>query len=261
MEQTTSSSMAELAQNGEEMETDASKVPVHQEYAEALSISGRSGKRRWSKRWCRAREVLSVGAIFIALLLIIGAIYMHLRQKHRLGRLHITLKDRERVDDGLAAEDEDFHLVTAAAVAAQTITTFRPSPSSSQPSDECLACMATTATDNIPAICGNRGRGKEPCGIYRISHGYWQDALRTIDTDDSLAQDYERCVVVKDCAERIVRGYVQRYGWDCNGDGRIECRDHVILHMRGPGGCRRQKPLGEGNENRLENCLKYKGMV
>jgi len=61
--------------------------------------------------------------------------------------------------------------------------------------------MATTATDNIPAICRNRGRPEEPCGIYRISHVYWQDALRIIDPDDSLARGNEyteqKCLATK----------------------------------------------------------------
>ncbi|XP_043648835.1 uncharacterized protein LOC122617170 isoform X1 [Drosophila teissieri] len=262
MEPTCSSSVAELAKYSEDVEADESKLAEHQEYAEALSMSGEGRKRkRWTRRSCCTRQVLSVGAIFIALLLIIGAIYMHLRQKHHLGRMHINLKDRDQVE----VLAEDFPVVTAAAVAAQTrtITTFQPPATSSpEPSAKCLACMATTATDNIPAICRNRGRPEEPCGIYRISHVYWQDALRIIDPDDSLAQDYGRCVVDDQCAERIVRSYVQRYGGkDCNGDGRIECRDHVMLHMRGPGGCHRQEPLGSLQERRLESCLKYSGIT
>jgi len=68
-------------------------------------------------------------------------------------------------------------------------------------------------------------------------------------------------VVYDQCAETIVQSYVQRYGDDCNGDGRIECRDHVMLHMRGPGGCARQEPLGALAESRLVNCLKYMGIT
>uniref|UniRef100_A0A6P4E6Q9 lysozyme n=1 Tax=Drosophila rhopaloa TaxID=1041015 RepID=A0A6P4E6Q9_DRORH len=248
MNPVTSSSVAELAQNGEGFETDASKVAEHQEYADALSMSGRGRKRIWSRRSCDVRKVISVGAIFIALLLVIGAIYMHLNQKHRLGRLNIPPK-----------KNEDFNVVTAAGVAAQTITTFQPS--TSQPSAECLACIATTATNNVPATCTNRGRGKEPCGIYRISYDYWQDTLGLIHPEDSLAQDYKECVVDRECAERIVRSYVERYDWDCNGDGRIECRDHVILHMRGPGGCRRRESLEDEHKSRMEKCFKYMDII
>jgi len=106
--------VAELAKYSEDdVETDESKVVEHQEYAEALSMSGESRKRkRWTRRSCCTRQVLSTGAIFIALLLIIGAIYMHLRQKHHLGRLHINLKDRGQVE----VLEEDFPMVTAAGV-------------------------------------------------------------------------------------------------------------------------------------------------
>ncbi|XP_039486572.1 uncharacterized protein LOC120448573 isoform X3 [Drosophila santomea] len=113
MEPTCSSSVAELANYSEDVETDEAKLAEHQEYAEALSMSGERRKRkRWTRRSCCTRQVLSVGAIFIALLLIIGAIYLHLRQKHHLGRLHINLKDRDRVE----VLAEDFPVVTAAAV-------------------------------------------------------------------------------------------------------------------------------------------------
>ncbi|KQS43335.1 uncharacterized protein LOC6543873 isoform X2 [Drosophila erecta] len=113
MEPTSSSSVAELAQNSGDVELDEDKLAEHQEYAEALSMSGESRKRkRWTRRSCCTRQILSAGAIFIALLLIIGAIYMHLRQKHHLGRLHIILKDRDRVE----VLDENFPVATAAAV-------------------------------------------------------------------------------------------------------------------------------------------------
>lgn len=93
----------------------------------------------------------------------------------------------------------------------------------------------------------------QACNVHRLTHFPHLTLQPT---------DYGRCVVDVQCAERIVRSYVQRYGGeDCNGDGRIECRDHVRLHMRGPGGRRRQEPLGSLSERRLENCLKYRGIT
>lgn len=121
-------------------------------------------------------------------------------------------------------------------------------------SPECLACLAATATNNVPAFCN----GGVPCGIYRISRLYWQDARERLGPhEDSLVQDYERCVVQDSCAERIVEGYVQRYAFDCNGDGRIECRDHIMLHLLGPGGCRRRV---EWTGRSPDKCLRDKGM-
>ncbi|XP_017021115.1 uncharacterized protein [Drosophila kikkawai] len=261
-----------------EMETDASKMAEHRGYAEALSLSGRSNKRRLNRRSCGTGQILTASAIFFALMLIVGAIFMHLKHKHHLGRLHIHLRDHA----------EHLPLVAAAGVAAQTITTFQPatdpSPSSatqpppstpatqpppsspaSQPpplfapprlvTDECLACIAIAATNNVPGVCRSKVGDEWPCGIYRISPGYWEDAQRLIDPKDTLARDYKGCVVDDDCAGRIVRSYVERYAFDCNQDGRIECRDHAILHMRGPSGCRRQEHLTSPVEKRLEVCL------
>ncbi|XP_017043408.1 uncharacterized protein LOC108089568 isoform X2 [Drosophila ficusphila] len=112
MNQISSSSVAELSKNVEDIETDPAKVAEHQEYAEALSMSERNGKRRWNQTFLQTRNVLSVVAILIALLLIIGAIYMHLRQKHHLGRLHLNRKD----PGGEDVLEADFPLVTVPGV-------------------------------------------------------------------------------------------------------------------------------------------------
>ncbi|KAH8297739.1 hypothetical protein KR054_007569 [Drosophila jambulina] len=267
MDPSSSRSALELAEEADpetgtvmEAETDASRVAEHRGYAEALSLSGRSNKRRLNRRSCGTGQILTASAIFFALMLIVGAIFMHLRHKHHLGRLHIHLRDHT----------EHLPLVAVTGVAPQTITTFQPAtdpPATQTPSpppppppwlvsDECLACLALAATNNAPRVCRSKGGEEWPCGIYRISYGYWQDAQRLIDPMDALARDYAGCVVDDGCAGRIVRSYVERYAFDCNQDGRIECRDHAILHMRGPGGCRRSELLTSQVEKRLEVCLK-----
>ncbi|KAH8379955.1 hypothetical protein KR009_008213 [Drosophila setifemur] len=268
MDQASNSSVVELANHGQgvdvetEMETDASKVAEHQEYADALSVSGSRSRRqgRWNRRSCSTRKLISVCAIFFALMLIVGAIFLHLRQKHHLGRLHTHLKHhRSRLEE----ENAGLSLVTAPGVAStqSSPTTFLPLPptstSTSQLSSECLSCLATTATDNVPAVC----KGKVHCGIYRISRIYWQDARERIDAEDSLAHDYEGCLAVDSCAERMVRSYVQRFASDCNGDGRIGCRDHIMLHMLGPGGCRMHKPLEAWVARRMEQCFELKEIL
>lgn len=95
-----SSSVAELARNVhveegiQVVETDASKVAAHQEYAEALSLASRKSESAWNRRRCRPQKVLTVAAILVALMLVVGAIYLHLKQKHHLGRLHFHSKNR-----------------------------------------------------------------------------------------------------------------------------------------------------------------------
>lgn len=115
-----SSSVAELARNvhveGEiqVVETDASKVAVHQEYAEALSLADRTSESDWNRKRCRPQKVLTVAAILVALLLVVGAIYLHLKQKHRLGRLHFHSKDRVFQAEG--QEFDGIPVVTEAGV-------------------------------------------------------------------------------------------------------------------------------------------------
>ncbi|KAH8322910.1 hypothetical protein KR059_010317 [Drosophila kikkawai] len=251
MDPSSSRSVLELAEEADpetgtvmetEMETDASKVAEHRGYAEALSLSGRSNKRRLNRRSCGTGQILTASAIFFALMLIVGAIFMHLKHKHHLGRLHIHLRDHA----------EHLPLVAAAGVGDQPPPLFAPPR---LVTDECLACIAIAATNNVPGVCRSKVGDEWPCGIYRISPGYWEDAQRLIDPKDTLARDYKGCVVDDGCAGRIVRSYVERYAFDCNQDGRIECRDHAILHMRGPSGCRRQEYLTSPVEKRLEVCL------
>ncbi|KAH8316746.1 hypothetical protein KR074_002002 [Drosophila pseudoananassae] len=261
-----SSSVAELAKHEDveeeieivKVETEASKVAAHQEYAEALSLSGRRSESVWNRRRFRPRKVLTVAAILVALMLVVGAIYLHLQQKHHLGRLNFHSKDNVPQSEEL--ELDGITLITEAGVAGQTPTpttttgTVSETGPNRQMSSECFACLAATATNNVPAFCNDR----VPCGIYRISHLYWQDAQQWLrPQNDSLIQDYKGCVVQNSCAERIVEGYVQRYAFDCNGDGRIECRDHIMLHLLGPGGCRKHV---EWSGRSPDQCLRDKGL-
>ncbi|XP_026845617.1 uncharacterized protein LOC6595953 isoform X2 [Drosophila persimilis] len=253
MDPTSSSSVAELGEGDGAAGGAKATVTAHQEYAEALSLSSQPRKRRWNIRSCSwsTLDLLTVAAIVTALLLILGAIYMHLKQRPHLGRLHITRKEKEKELVAVDTESLPVSLDVAAGVAAQSITTFRPSVL--EPSGDCLPCIAVAATDNHPAMCGGR-----PCGIYRISWLYWMDAQGTSDPDSALTQDYEECVPVASCAEGLVRSYVKRFGYDCDGDGLIGCRDHVMLHLNGPTGCRMGKPLAALAERRMNKCFTQK---
>lgn len=62
---------------------------------------------------CSIGKLLSTAAILVALLLVVGAIYMHVMQKHHLGRLNIELA-ANRNEDGEATPP--FQVVTMPAV-------------------------------------------------------------------------------------------------------------------------------------------------
>ncbi|EDW69231.1 uncharacterized protein [Drosophila virilis] len=193
----------------------------------------------WAKYGkCRIKKLLSSAAIFVALLLIAGAIYMHLKQKNHLGRLNIALATKE---NNVSEVILPFEVVTAPGVAALGSPLL---------SDDCLECIAATATDHKPAMCG-----PSPCSIYRISRPYWQDAIRL--GQFIAAQDYESCVSNPECATETVRSFITSYARDCDGDGLILCRDHIMLHQLGPTGCL-QRTLPAFSRNRMDVCLRQK---
>ncbi|EDW73437.2 uncharacterized protein Dwil_GK16648 [Drosophila willistoni] len=240
-------------------DTEAAEAAHHQ-YAEALSLSSQrnsSHRPHWQKQKHTIRNFLSLGAILLALMLIIGAIYLHLRQKHHLGRLSHNYSNHQQ------DYENQHHMDAASTETYSTTFTGRTAPSDvhhhdtksnhighhfQQPDDECLACIALVATGNKPAKCS----GELNCGIYRISHWYWQDAQQRL--PEPLTLDYEHCVVEDKCAERIVRSYVERYARDCNLDGLIECRDHVMLHLLGPTGCLNPNRHWSIYQERLQMC-------
>ncbi|KAH8371112.1 hypothetical protein KR093_006275 [Drosophila rubida] len=195
------------------------------------------------------KRLLSSAAIFLSLMLILGAIFMHVKQQNRLGRINYNYGEEELKPQMYYAANE----------------TSTPTPT---PLDElCLWCIAQTRSRRNPVKCGDTN-----CGIYGISKFYWQDALlspyfkaneanpfspdhfeRSIDP----ATDYEGCVSDSGCGAAIVRGYMELYGRDCNGDGVIECQDHIMLHMLGPTGCKTQ-PLPDIFRKRMEGCMEIR---
>lgn len=49
--------------------------------------------------------------------------------------------------------------------------------------------------------------------------------------------DFETCLTNRTCAEEAVRGYMRKYGQDCDGNGEINCDDFVRIHKLGFGAC------------------------
>ncbi|ALC45075.1 CG14823 [Drosophila busckii] len=188
----------------------------------AAAAATRSGSKK-----CKLKNLVSTLAICCALALIIGAIYMHLRQKHHLGRLNVEHREQP-------AEVVDI----AATIAAR----------SAYQSEQCLACIAAAATANKRVMCRD-----EPCGIYRISRGYWRDAQLAV--PELALQGYDNCVIEDECAARAVSGYLQVYAHDCNGDGLISCKDYIMLHLLGPTACKKQQQLGAMHSQRAQLCL------
>ncbi|XP_017468798.1 PREDICTED: uncharacterized protein LOC108360845 isoform X3 [Rhagoletis zephyria] len=124
--------------------------------------------------------------------------------------------------------------------------------------EACMQCICATATQCRPVTCGNN---IEDCGVFRISQPYWLDAGKpALEGDESYASNttttYAHCVNNIYCATRTVAAYISRYARDCNGDGVIECRDHIALHLLGPSGCAQSEgELSPIYVRRMADCL------
>ncbi|GFR02837.1 lysozyme [Trichonephila clavata] len=106
-----------------------------------------------------------------------------------------------------------------------------------QISEACFNCMCEASTDcDLNAECISSGPGKYYCGPYQISYEYWRDAGKPGENpDDPL--DFEKCLNSKPCAEATIRGYMQEYAADCDGDQDIDCYDWARIHKSGAQGC------------------------
>jgi len=106
----------------------------------------------------------------------------------------------------------------------------------SEISDACIGCICYGSTKcQKDAGCSDAG----VCGPLLISWAYWADAGKhvLVGTSPSDPNAYPQCVHDTYCAAETVRGYMAKYGRDCNGDGRIDCDDFARIHKRGPGSC------------------------
>lgn len=54
-----------------------------------------------------------------------------------------------------------------------------------------------------------------------------------------------------------MRGYIKLHARDCNQDGVISCRDHIMLHQVGPTECQTRRLQSEVKE-RINRCLRLK---
>ncbi|XP_039965305.1 uncharacterized protein LOC120777834 [Bactrocera tryoni] len=230
-------------------------------------------KRISQMNWPR---ICTVSSLIVAFLLISGSIYLHLRQKPHLGRLHHETKTQDGSPGVASAGVEDntpiaqhppvadrlfVHEPTAVIsteTSSATSTTSRTQAANTRHiTDACVQCICETVNLCRPAKC----RDDVDCGVFRISHLYWLDAGKpTLDADKSSNSNintvYTDCVNNIDCATRAVTAYINQYARDCDGNGEIDCRDYIALHLLGPTGCVQSKgELANTFEQRMEDCL------
>ncbi|KAL5291593.1 hypothetical protein ACFFRR_010794 [Megaselia abdita] len=132
--------------------------------------------------------------------------------------------------------------------------TVSNNPSETHISEVCLQCLCETVSECKPAICRD-----VPCGLYKISKGYWFDAGEpTLEGTEKQMQDdngYQQCINNPYCSARTISAYVSRFGQDCNKDGVINCDDIMQLHVQGPTGCRMNKEIDMQFKTRYDSCI------
>ncbi|XP_055642625.1 lysozyme 2-like [Toxorhynchites rutilus septentrionalis] len=99
----------------------------------------------------------------------------------------------------------------------------------------CFRCICEASTG-----CSNRLQCEHGyCGPFSISRAYWIDAGKVVkEQDDSNRWGaYEDCANEYDCATNIITQYMEKYGKDCNNDGRVDCVDYAMLHINGGPTC------------------------
>ncbi|XP_017960258.1 lysozyme [Drosophila navojoa] len=106
--------------------------------------------------------------------------------------------------------------------------------------EACLECLCEAMSGcNATKICVNGA-----CGIFRITWTFWQDGGSLIGPGDGDA--FTNCVNDPHCAADTIQNYMYKNGEDCNGDGKINCKDYGSIHKLGNLKCRDELPATFG---------------
>ncbi|XP_042901850.1 lysozyme [Parasteatoda tepidariorum] len=121
--------------------------------------------------------------------------------------------------------------------------------------EKCFDCLCEAASEcDEAAECFNKGPGQYLCGPYHISYEYWKDSGKPGENpDDPL--DFEKCLNSRPCAEAAIKGYMQKWGNDCDGDMKIDCFDWARIHKGGPRSCNDTWILNTDFWARFSHCF------
>ncbi|KAJ0174826.1 hypothetical protein K1T71_009934 [Dendrolimus kikuchii] len=105
-------------------------------------------------------------------------------------------------------------------------------PNLSEACYRCLCYVSTGCNVNNQCVGGY-------CGPFNISRVYWVDAGMVVQREDDPERNHawEDCALNYYCAQKIIEGYLQRFGKDCNGDGVTNCFDYMMVNGNGGYGC------------------------
>ncbi|KFM61945.1 Lysozyme, partial [Stegodyphus mimosarum] len=120
---------------------------------------------------------------------------------------------------------------------------------------KCLECICEAASGcNMTLGCVYMAVSDYYCGPYHISYNYWDDAGR-LGEDPDDPDDYKKCLNDKFCAGKTVLGYMEKWGTDCNGNGKVDCDDWVRIHKTGAGDCKDSWVTTTTYYRRFDTCF------
>ncbi|XP_042897898.2 lysozyme 2 [Parasteatoda tepidariorum] len=99
----------------------------------------------------------------------------------------------------------------------------------------CLDCICQASSNCDETLKCHTAGSSYFCGPYVVSWAYWHDGGRP--GDKGRAHDFETCLNNRTCAEEAVRGYMRKYGQDCDANQYIDCWDFARIHKLGFGAC------------------------
>ncbi|XP_063709554.1 invertebrate-type lysozyme 3-like [Culicoides brevitarsis] len=139
----------------------------------------------------------------------------------------------------------------------QNAAAAAPQAGNAPVTEACLGCICEAMSE---CKLGTQCEGGV-CGLFRLTWSYWADAGKPTLAGELPTSEtaYANCANDPLCAATAVQGYMSKYGnKDCNGDGKIDCRDYMNTHYLGGYNCVGQLPPIQGG--RFEQCLKQLGI-
>jgi len=104
------------------------------------------------------------------------------------------------------------------------------------PGRYCLACLCSAASGcDLKKGC-LQDEPNAICGPFYMSRPFWLDANITA-LPQFREHDFVRCATDEKCAAAAVVSYMTKFSRDCDGDGRVTCKDHGLMHYLGYTGC------------------------
>ena len=129
------------------------------------------------------------------------------------------------------------------------------------PDRYCLACLCNASSNCSPQIGCRRHRGQTVCGPFLLTAAAWRRARAA---DGQFVRrfrylNYRMCASDAECAAEAVSRYLSHSATDCDGDGRVTCKDFGILNRGGVAACRNRTlaldVMGTDYYRVLEGCL------